>query len=59
MVAIPAHLVEEVAQEALEAMEYEEFALGKIKEGRSIFGLFPATEQSRIEYETWVSEGET
>lgn len=59
VVAIPAHLVEEVAQEALEAMEYEEFALGKIKEGRSIFGLFPATEQSRIEYETWVSEGET
>ena len=54
---IPAHLVEEVADEALDAVEYEEFAAGHIARGRSIFGLFPATEASRAEYDTWVAAG--
>lgn len=53
VVVIPADLADEIAVEALQAAEYEEFAEEKIAEGRSIFGLFPATEESRREYEIW------
>ncbi|MBN8755588.1 MULTISPECIES: ribonuclease activity regulator RraA [unclassified Variovorax] len=57
VVVIPQHLVEEVAAEALDAVEYEAFAELQIARGRSIFGLFPATPESRKEYEGWVAAG--
>lgn len=57
VVAIPAVLVDEVATQALDAVEYEAFAALHIKRGRSIFGLFPATAQSRAEYDEWVAAG--
>lgn len=57
VVVIPQHLAQEVADEALAAVEYEEYAAQEISRGRSIFGLFPATEQSRSEYERWVAAG--
>jgi regulator of RNase E activity RraA len=52
---IPAHLVAEVADAALDQVEYEEFAARHIARGRSILGLFPATAASRAEYDTWVA----
>ena len=57
VVAIPRHLVEEIAEEALDAAEYEQFAEQHIARGRSIFGLFPATPESRKEYDGWVAAG--
>jgi regulator of RNase E activity RraA len=54
---IPAHLAEEVADEALAAVEYEAFAARHLALGRSIFGLFPATPESRAEYDAWVAAG--
>lgn len=54
---IPQHLVAEVAEAAYAAVEYEEFAALQIAQGRSIMGLFPATPESRVEYEKWVAEG--
>jgi regulator of RNase E activity RraA len=57
VIAIPAVLVDEVATQALDAVEYEAFAALHIKRGRSIFGLFPATAQSRAEYDEWVAAG--
>lgn len=54
---IPRHLVEQVAAEAVAAVEYEEFALAHIERGRSILGLFPATADSRREYDAWVAAG--
>ncbi|GAA3704759.1 ribonuclease activity regulator RraA [Arthrobacter ginkgonis] len=57
VVVIPRHLVEEVADEALDAVEYEDFAALHIANGRSIFGLFPATPESRAEYDEWVAAG--
>lgn len=57
VVAIPRHLVAEVAAEAAEAAAYEVFVAARLREGRSIFGLFPATAESRAEYETWVAAG--
>lgn len=57
VVAIPRHLADEVAAEAFAAWEYEQFAAMHIARGRSIFGLFPATESSRDEYQAWVAAG--
>jgi regulator of RNase E activity RraA len=56
VIVIPAHLVDEVAEQAKTMTEYEAFAAEKVAEGRSIFGLFPATEESRAEYELWRRE---
>ncbi|WGD29747.1 ribonuclease activity regulator RraA [Ancylobacter sp. WKF20] len=53
VVIVPAHVAAEVAEEAAAVVAYEEFAEEKINEGRSIFGLFPATEASRREYDAW------
>lgn len=54
---IPADLVDEVAQEALDAVEYEAYAALHIARGRSIFEVFPATDASRKAYEQWVAKG--
>lgn len=51
VVVVPHHLVEEVAAEGAEAADYEAWAAEQINQGRSIFGLFPATAQSRAEYD--------
>jgi regulator of RNase E activity RraA len=53
VIVIPAHLADEVAADAVEMTGYEAFAAEKVTEGRSIFGLYPATEESRNEYEAW------
>lgn len=53
VIVLPAHLADAIAEEAEAVGAYEEFAAEKIAAGRSIFGLFPATDQSRVEYETW------
>jgi regulator of RNase E activity RraA len=53
-VVIPAHLTEEIADEAVEMTTYEDFVAEKVFEGRSIFGLYPATdEQSKIDFAAW------
>jgi len=53
VVVIPSHMADEVAQEAFDATMYEEFAEAEIASGRSIFGLFPATDESRAQYAVW------
>jgi len=53
VVVIPAHLANEVAEEAYQMTLYEAFAAEKINEGRSIFGIYPATDSSRAEYAEW------
>lgn len=57
VVCIPQRLVEEVAAEAAANADYEVFVAAHIRRGRSIFGLFPATPDSRAEYEQWVAAG--
>lgn len=54
---IPQRLVDEVANEAWAVAEYEEFAALRISQGRPLFGLFPATEESTKEYHQWVAAG--
>ena len=45
---------DEIADEAVEMTAYEDFATEKVMEGRSIRGLYPATDpQSKIDFEAW------
>ena len=54
VIVIPAHLADEVADEAVEMTAFEDFVLEKVLEGRSILGLYPPTdEQSRIDFAAW------
>ncbi len=54
VVIIPAHLADEVAAEAVEMTAFEDFVAEKVNEGRSILGLYPATEdQSRKDFAAW------
>ena len=54
VVIIPAAMADEVAAEAVEMTAFEDFVTEKVQEGRSILGLYPATdEQSRIDFAAW------
>ena len=53
-VVIPAHLADEIADEAVEMTAFEDFVTEKVHEGRSILGLYPATdEQTKVDFEAW------
>lgn len=53
VVVIPAHLANEIAVETFEQTAYEDFVEEKVREGRSIFGLYPANEATRAEFAAW------
>lgn len=54
VIVIPAHLADEIADEAVEMTTFEDFATAKVLEGRSILGLYPPTdEQSKIDFAAW------
>ena len=53
VVVIPAHLANDVAEEACAQTAYEDFVQEEVMKGRSIIGLYPATAESRREFETW------
>ncbi len=57
VVAIPRALVAEIAEQAWDAVQYEAWAADQIATGRSILGLFPASTESRAEYDSWVAAG--
>ncbi len=53
-VVIPAHIADEIADEAVEMTAFEDFVTEKVAEGRSILGLYPPTdEQSKTDFATW------
>lgn len=54
VMVIPAHLADEVAEEASKMELYEEFVTEKVLKGTSIIGLYPLTsEKSRKDFELW------
>lgn len=54
VVVIPAHLAQEIAAEAVEMTAYEDFVTEQVLAGRSIIGLYPATdEQARNDFAGW------
>ena len=51
---IPAHLADEVAAEAVEMTAFEDFVTEEVMKGRSIIGLYPATDPTtRDEFAAW------
>ena len=53
VVVIPANIAEEVAKEAEAQTVFEDWVEAKVKEGRSIFGLYPPSPETRAEFEAW------
>ncbi|MDJ0390966.1 ribonuclease activity regulator RraA [Roseomonas sp. E05] len=49
VIIIPAHLADEIADEATEMTAYEDFVTEKVREGRTIRGLYPATDERNLE----------
>ena len=53
VVVLPFALAEEIAHAALEVEEREAFALERVKAGESFRGLYPLSEERRLDYENW------
>ncbi len=54
VVVIPAHLADEIAEEAVEMTRFEDFVAEEVLKGRSILGLYPPTEErTRADYAAW------
>jgi regulator of RNase E activity RraA len=54
VIVIPAHLADEIAAEATEMTVFEDFVTEEVLKGRSIIGLYPATdEQTRTDFAAW------
>lgn len=49
VIVIPAHLADEVADEAVEMTAYEDFVVEQVKAGETIIGLYPATRDESLE----------
>ncbi|TWO69904.1 ribonuclease activity regulator RraA [Caenimonas sedimenti] len=51
---IPAHLADQVADEAVEMTAFEDFVTAEVLKGRSILGLYPATDpQTQDDFAAW------
>src|SRR6201985_3731095 len=54
VMVIPAHLADEIADEAFEMTAFEDFVTEQVQKGRGIFGLYPATdEQTLADFAAW------
>jgi len=54
VVVIPAHLADEVAAEAVEMTAFEDFVTEEVLKGRSILGLYPATDEQTVkDFAAW------
>ncbi len=54
VIVIPAHLADEIANEAFEMTAFEDFVTEEVRKGRSILGLYPATdEQTLTDFAAW------
>jgi regulator of RNase E activity RraA len=54
IVVVPAHLAEEIADEALEMTAYEDFVLEQVQFGKSIIGLYPPTDTDNLKvFDEW------
>jgi regulator of RNase E activity RraA len=57
VVVIPAHLADEIADEATEMTAFEDFVTERVQQGQSILGLYPPTdERNRDAFTAWRKE---
>ncbi len=55
VVVIPAHLANEIAEEAVAMTEFEDWVETQVRAGRSTFGLYPPDDATRAEFAAWRS----
>jgi regulator of RNase E activity RraA len=53
VVVIPARIADEIATEAESQTQFEDWVEERVKEGRSIFGLYPPNPETKAEFESW------
>lgn len=54
VIVIPAHLADPIADEAVDMTAFEDFVTEEVFKGRSIIGLYPATdEQAKADFAAW------
>jgi regulator of RNase E activity RraA len=54
VIVIPAHLADEVAEEATEMTAYEDFVVEEVRAGATIIGLYPRTREENLErFNAW------
>ncbi len=54
VVVLPAHLADELADEAVAMTAFEDFVMEEVRKGRSILGLYPPTdEQAQRDFAAW------
>lgn len=57
VVVIPADLADEITKEAVEMTAFEDFVTEEVRKGRSIIGLYPATDaQVLVDFAAWRTE---
>jgi regulator of RNase E activity RraA len=57
VIVIPAHLADDIANEAFEMTVFEDFVTDQVRKGKSILGLYPATdEQTLVDFAAWRKE---
>ncbi|SMC99957.1 ribonuclease activity regulator RraA [Primorskyibacter flagellatus] len=54
VIIIPAGIADEVAVEATEMTAYEDFVVERVRDGQTIIGLYPATDEANLElFDEW------
>lgn len=54
VIVVPAHLADEIAEEMVEMTVFEDFVIEEVRRGRSILGLYPATdEKTHADFAAW------
>ncbi|WP_284774488.1 ribonuclease activity regulator RraA [Agrobacterium sp. lyk4-40-TYG-31] len=57
VIIIPAEIADDVADEAVEMTAYEDFVIGRVKDGHTIIGLYPATDENNLDmFAAWRKE---
>lgn len=57
VIVLPAHLADELADEATEMTAYEDFVTERVRGGQSILGLYPPTDEANLQtFEAWRKE---
>ena len=55
VVVIPMHLSNEIAEEGSAMTDYEDWVLTQVKQGRSIFGIYPPNEEAKLQFESSIN----
>jgi regulator of RNase E activity RraA len=53
VVVVPRHLADEVARDAAEQEQMEEFIIGEVRSGKPLRGTYPPDAETRVRYEEW------